>query len=158
MEQDFPGVINWYLAIDPGDMTGVATMTNGDFHSTQAPLNDVLDWVYDTLLIGTRPVIFCEDFIITPETAKKSRQTSPTDGIGALKWMAHMFDVTLTLQTPAAAKKFADDKKLKALGWYRPTKGGHANDAARHLMLGLVKNKIIDPRQLLPKEDDDATG
>lgn len=153
MEEDFPGVIRWYIGIDPGDMTGWARMINGDFASGQLPLNEVLDWVFIGLETGIRPVIFCEDFIITPQTAKKSRQTSALDGIGALKWMGHKFEVDVVMQTPAAAKSFSTDEKLKAIDWYKPTKGGHANDAARHLMLGLVSRKVLDPRQLIPEEE-----
>ena len=38
------------------------------------------------------------------------------------------------------AKSFATDAKLKALDWYERTKDGHANDAARHLVVYLVKS------------------
>ena len=32
--------------------------------------------------------------------------------------------VPLTQQTPATAKSFATDAKLRRIGWYKPTKGG----------------------------------
>jgi hypothetical protein len=140
------------IAFDPGKETGWARMSEGEFASGQAPLWDVVDWLWSALDGGLRPTIFCEDFIITTATAKKSRQTDPLDGIGAIKWMAHRFDLALYMQSPSQAKTFATDDKLKVIGWYKPTKGGHANDAARHLMVGLVGQKILDPRQLLTEE------
>ncbi len=51
----------------------------------------------------------------------------------------------LTLQTPATGKGFGTDAKLKHLGWYNPTQGGHSNDAARHLLTYLAVRKQ-DPR------------
>lgn len=145
---DITGVI----AFDPGKETGWARIQDGKFESGQGRLWPVLFWFDGILEFGRRPTVFCEDFIITPQTAKKSRQTDPLDGIGALKFLARKYDLALIMQTPAKAKAFATDDKLKALGWYRPTKGGHANDAARHLMVGLVGQKLINPRQLLPEE------
>lgn len=153
-----PGVIDYMIGIDPGKTTGWARyvdLTPGGDHDTsnfdsgQEELLSILNWVYSILLLGARPRLVCEDFIITPETAKKSRQTEPLDGIGALKWMASYFDTDLKMQTPASAKKFATDDKLKHIGWYYPTKGGHANDAARHLLVRRVELKRINPLDLI---------
>lgn len=48
---------------------------------------------------------------------------------------------------PTSIKKFATNDKLKRLGWYTPTKGGHVNDALRHLLHALCfivrDNEII---------------
>lgn len=140
------------IAIDPGKVTGWARWVDGTFDSGQEDLLDVMDWVNEILLAGVRPLLVCEDFIITASTAQKSRQTDPLDGIGMMKWFAHSYEAELLMQPPVAAKKFSDDQKLKALDWYEPTKGGHANDAARHLLLALTKRKWIDLRPLLTPE------
>jgi hypothetical protein len=145
---DITGVI----AFDPGKATGWARIQDGVFASGQGPLWDVMFWFDAILEFGRRPTVFCEDFIITTATAKKSRQTEPLDGIGTIKFLAGKYGLELTMQPPAKAKSFATDDKLKRLDWYTPTKGGHANDAARHLMVGLVGQKLINPRQLLPEE------
>ena len=137
------------IGLDPGETTGWARIYDGQFMSGQAALWDVMEWLWLALDTGLRPTIFCEDFIITQETAKKSRQTAPLDGIGAVKFMAHYFDLALVMQTPTQAKRFATDEKLMALDWYKPTKGGHANDAARHLMVGLVGQKVLNPKDLM---------
>lgn len=143
---------NMYIAIDPGKVTGWARWVDGEFSSGQAELYDVLDWLHATFDRGLRPKLACEDFIITGATAKKSRQTEPLDGIGAIKWFAHHYAVPLTMQAPSSAKSFATDDKLRNLGWYLATKGGHANDAARHLMLILLDQDKLDPKLLLKGE------
>ena len=85
----------------------------------------------------------CESYVITASTLRKTRgENWSLESIGALRWMANKHRVEFVLQTPADAKRFADDRKLKAAGWYFPTPGGHANDAARHLMLYLARNDV----------------
>ena len=59
--------------------------------------------------------------------------------IGGLRYLAVVGDeyvgpLRFVRQTPAQAKSFGTDDKLRRLGWYTPTPGGHANDAARHLL------------------------
>lgn len=137
------------VAIDPGKMTGWAKLSLGEFMSGQAELYEILEWVDASISMGLCPTIVCEDFIYTAATAKKTRQTWSTEGIGVLRYLARKADVGFHLQAPVDAKKFATNDKLKALDWYTPTKGGHANDAARHLLLYCTKNKLIDPRQLI---------
>lgn len=78
--------------------------------------------------------VVCESFTIAAHTAKKTRQYWSLESIGAIRWACMKAGVSFTLQSPADAKGFATDAKLKALGWYTPTKDGHANDAARHLL------------------------
>lgn len=51
---------------------------------------------------------------------------------GALDWVSSQRDVTFVLQPRAEVKKLVPDTVLKKLGWFKKTKDGHANDAARH--------------------------
>lgn len=93
--------------------------------------------------------------MITNETAKKTQQTSSLEIIGVLKWWYYQMDershvedsvFTLEFQTPAAAKKFGTDFKLKNLGWWQTGEqhnykdANDANDALRHGLLWLSKN------------------
>ncbi len=144
--------ITGVIAFDPGKLTGWAQVIEGSFTSGQDSLWKVINWFDLTLQRGHRPTVFCESFIITTATAKKSRQTDVLDGIGAIKFLTQKYATALIMQSPSKAKSFATDDKLKTMGWYFPTKGGHANDAARHLLVGLVGQKVLDPRQLLPEE------
>lgn len=142
------------VAVDPGKMTGMASLTLGAFTSTQMPLNEFLQRLDAALMTGLQPTLVCEDFIYTTETAKKSRQTWSTEGIGVMRFLAEKYKLSFTLQSPASAKMFATNDKLKAMEWYKPSKGGHANDAARHLLVYCVGNKLIDPRPLLEIQPD----
>ena len=45
----------------------------------------------------------------------------------------------------SGAKTFATDEKLKALGWYNPTPGGHSNDAGRHMLTHAAKQPWGQP-------------
>lgn len=146
---NFPGVIEYIIAIDPGKKTGWAHYYEGVFESGQAELWVVMAWLHKLLESGVRFTLVCEDFIINAATHTKSRQTDPLDGIGVVKWFAHHYELTLVMQTPVSAKKFSTDDKLKTLGWYYPTTGGHANDAARHLLVYMADNKLIDLKQLI---------
>jgi len=139
------------IAIDPGKMTGWARLTPRggavahSFGGGEQPLYDVLHWIHESMKQGLRPDIVCEDFIFTKETLKKSRQTYSTEGIGALRFLCEEYGSQFYVQTPAAAKRFSTDEKLKRIGWHTPGKP-HANDAARHLLLHASGEGLIDLR------------
>ncbi len=58
--------------------------------------------------------------------------------IGAVKHECRRLSVPLVLQTPAQAKSFATNDKLKAVGWY--TVGAdHERDAARHMLVYVMQ-------------------
>lgn len=137
------------LAVDPGKMTGWASLRLGEFYSDQLEWYDFLEWVDELLDRGFRFSIVCEDFIYTAATAKKTRQTWSTEAIGVLRFLSQKHDVSFTLQKPADAKAFSTNEKLKRLGWYRGTSGGHANDAARHLLLYCVGRGLVKPETLI---------
>lgn len=133
----------YIMAIDPGKMTGWARLiTPNAFSSGEQPLENVLHFIFETLEQGFKPTLICEDFIVTTQTIKKTRQSWSTEGIGVLKFFAREFGVNLTMQTPASAKSFSTNEKLKRLGWWNPGKG-HANDAARHLLVYSIKNGLV---------------
>jgi hypothetical protein len=65
----------------------------------------------------------------------RSVMTPQLDAImcnGAVDWLTTQREVTFVLQPRAEVKKLVPDSLLKKLGWYKKTKDGHANDAARH--------------------------
>ncbi len=143
----------YIIAIDPGKKTGIAGIKfedNGEwseFASAQGPLLEAVEWIEG--LAPTLDVLVVEDFIYTTATAQKTRQTWSTEGIGMLRYIAYKYSLDLTVQSPASAKKFSTDDKLRAMVWYFPSKGGHQNDAARHLLLYCTNQKLIDPRKLI---------
>ena len=85
-------------------------------------------------------------------TVRSERYTIPTgrsvvtaqlDAImcnGALDWLLTQREVSFRLHPRAEPKKIANDAVLKKLGWFRQTKDGHANDAARHVGFHLLES------------------
>lgn len=139
-------------AFDPGKMTGWARLSpGGEFQSGQLEWYDSLYFVHETLKSGGRPDIVCEDFIITSETVKKSRQSYSSEGIGVLRFLTKSYGCRFEIQTPAAAKSFSSNDKLKRIGWYVPGQD-HANDAARHLLLYAVKQGRIRLDQFIERD------
>lgn len=123
------------LAIDPGEATGWAFLYP-DGHIEAGELVDPLlfcDWSDSMLNVMDRYTVVIEAYDITAETAKKSRQYAPLKIIGTVEWLCHTYGHDFVI-SPRAAKGFATNDKLKAVGWYTPTPGGHANDAVRHLL------------------------
>ena len=124
------------LAIDPGKMTGLAyyraeqfTAAEFDFMETAAMIED---------LTPHCDLVVIERFTIGVATGKKNDVNWPLELIGITRYMTGKSDVPIVFQGPAEAKNFCPDDRLKALGWYKSTNGGHANDATRHLVTALV--------------------
>ena len=135
------------LAVDPGKATGVAMYypTYPDhppaFQSAVVPggLTGFAEWFQDYK--DYTGIIICEKFTIG---AMQTRTTSQYDALyinGYLMGVCYLERHYLTLiqQPVTSAKNFATNDKLKKLGWYDPRDGGHAVDAARHLLTYLSK-------------------
>ncbi len=141
------------IAVDPGGTTGLSfwsppgLLTVPDLSSEPRQrefwpqmVEDITGWCRHIPHV----VIVCETFKITNATVKLSQQTDALEIIGALKFVAHLYNPgPVVMQTPADAKRFSSDARLKAAGFWRPGEG-HANDASRHLLLWLAKNRLID--------------
>lgn len=136
------------LAVDPGKMTGWADWKGPDgLAAGQMPHFEFLRFA-EQLIAGQHvSAVVCEDFIITMGTLKKSRETWSLEQIGCIRYWCDKHRVPLVMQTPAQAKAFSTDDKVQALGWWQPGLE-HANDALRHLVLHLVRNRLISPEEL----------
>lgn len=132
-----------FLAIDPGLTTGMAEQTDTlKLPLTwELPVNDAMDLV-EELLDGPRYCVVMESF--TPRPGVRTWQPDALEAIGVARFLARKNGCLFELQSPADAKRFSTDEKLKKLGWHTPTEGGHANDALRHLLLGRVRHQDID--------------
>ncbi|GAA2141716.1 hypothetical protein GCM10009760_26180 [Kitasatospora kazusensis] len=132
-----------YLAVDPGLTTGWAIW--GDHHKAHGqdepmPFLDLAEeWA---ALARPASVMVVESYRITAETVRKSRQPWSLEIIGALRWIAHRHGVDFLMQTPADAKAFGHDARLKRLGFWVPGQD-HARDAYRHLALALAKHRRL---------------
>ena len=134
------------LAIDPGGVTGIAFYQDGIYTGEEVPngfdgMAHALSTAFSPLLPLDAVVI--ESFTINAGTHKKDPGmfADTTAIIGAVRYVASVYGIPVKMQTPAKAKAFATDDKLRRLGWYDSTPGGHRNDAARHLLTFLASER-----------------
>jgi len=67
-----------------------------------------------------------------------------TSIIGVIRYMTGIAGGECYGQSPAEAKSFATNDKLRTAGFWTPTTGGHSNDAARHLLVRCMKLRISE--------------
>lgn len=129
------------LAVDPGLLTGLVYV---DISERMAP-KPIASLEADTATFyravedlvpkdAEHMIIVCENFIITQRTAKLSQAPWSLMGRGFMEYWAWKYSIPFVLQTPADAKDFSTDDKLKKAGFWHVGGEGHANDAFRHAM------------------------
>lgn len=154
------------LSVDPGGTTGFAyweslwpdeedSADREVFRAWDEPdYFEAIETVRQEILSGC-DIVVCESFQISMNTLKKSTAGSLATirMMGAIEWICHCRNVPFELQSPSDARTF-DDKgdKLRLLGWW--TKGSdHARSATKHLLLYLVKTKLVDPLRVIQSEE-----
>ena len=138
------------LCVDPGGTTGLAWWRRETFRAWHLPLLDAQDNMAEWLDIEHWDLVVFESFHISARTLKVSERDSldAIEFIGVGRYLCRLHGVPFETQTPAEAKQFATDAKLRAMHWW--TKGlDHPRDATRHLLLALAKRRLIDLRQLV---------
>lgn len=123
------------LAIDPGGTTGLATWRGGGFKSWQRPFDEALAMCHQIIALeGAVDLVVCEGIAITAATLRKTRNVQDAiEYIGVVRYLSKCYGKEFVIQMPAD-KGFGTDSKLRHVGWWNGTTGGHANDAARHLL------------------------
>lgn len=140
------------LAYDPGKITGYAVASGGELKlHGQLPIFDFQRWAeefiptyapWGLLVVG-------ESFIIGQATMSRGADAHwAIEARGTVKYWCQKWGVDHASQQASAVKGFATDAKLKAIGWHKPSPGGHANDAARHLLVCMVNRKELDLSRL----------
>jgi len=139
------------VAVDPGKMSGVAYFRPDAiglpdaFFSWQTDTWAAVRWIERYLEFTRVEAVICEDYVITHETLKKTRgENWSLESIGALRYVSFKAEVPFTTYTAGESKRFSTDSKLERAGLWNPTAGGHANDAARLIMLHLAKTRRLD--------------
>lgn len=136
------------VAVDPGKVTGVAVYYPETTRCTtwEKPCWEAVRAVHRGLERGRISHLVVEAFTISMRTLKLTRgENWSLESIGALRYLASLVpDLEEFHVQPVEAKNFGTDRKLRALGWYHPTPGGHRNDAARHLIAFIAARKL-DP-------------
>lgn len=140
------------VAVDPGLTTGVAVYEHGGFSSFEIPggLLPAVACVRD--LLTPNAVLVFEKFVISSSTVKKDLTDAYTALYinGAIQVAAQERQALRVVTQTPAQKEWAKDSFLKALGWYQVGLGGHANDAARHILKYLADSRTL-PHELLTK-------
>lgn len=150
------------LCLDPGKASGVGILDYSDLDNIEIVFSgelqpvDLYKWLsqtfYDAKQAGDSLECVAEDFLITPQTGKNSAAPWSLKGNGALELMCTLYEVPYTYQTPARAKNFVPNDRLKAVGLWHKGGEGHARDALRHGVLYLVEKKNWRPENLLVKD------
>lgn len=140
------------VAFDPGKTTGVADWTQeGGLATNELTVPEVYqcleDMARDTRGFETR--IVSESFVITVNTAKNTQAAWSLNLIGVFQYFSWSYGWPLTMQSPTVAKTFATDAKLRHVGWWTKGRGGHANDASRHLMTYAAQRGLVFDRQTM---------
>lgn len=134
------------LGLDPGKMSGVAFWVPGQpINAVELNEDDTIDFVRVHIQVhvdaNARLLIGAERFIPKADTSKHTRQTHASRIFDVLSQDARgLRVVTWSSQEPSVAKRLGTNETLKKLGWWNPTKDGHANDAARHVLCALLKH------------------
>ena len=125
------------IDVDPGNVCGIAIL-EPDFTFNSNELSPMMTTRVVERVINerTRCLIACERYDINGKKVL-TQQLEALYTIGALRHIAAQYDVTFLLQNRSDAKKVTD-YTLKNFGWYKKTKDGHANDAARHVCQTLL--------------------
>lgn len=153
------------LFCDNGKMTGwfVIDFASEDFMGGEMPHAAFLDWMDPSSQYSNAPLtewrldrVVAEKFDITPTTYQAIDAKQPlwaVEQIGCLRYWCTTLKIPFELQS-RTAKKWADNDKLKKIGWYAPALGvkgeaGHRRDAARHALKWGTDHKVIDLETLL---------
>jgi hypothetical protein len=148
----------WVAGLDPGNSTGLLITRvragqpctpylrfqgdpNQALHTLEAAVRQAALWQERVLIAGER-------FTVTDKTGKRTAQPTPLKVLGAAEQLSYQYaNVEFILQSPADAKKLANNARLRELGFYtrasdvgRPD-ANDVNDAARHALLALARRR-----------------
>lgn len=134
-----------FYVVDPGEMCGYIMLSSAGnvLGFGEAPPYEtvkILEQYLDENAVPVATYIVAERYTITPVTHKMTRQYAALETIGALRYVAAKHRRALHLQD-RSEKGRVSNSLLIDLGWYKPTRDGHANDAARHAFRALMKHQ-----------------
>ncbi len=144
------------MGVDPGGTTGVAIIDvlwdesryepSPDTHvmDTQieavwGPGPDSIGWQLRDIIVAYRPnLIVPENFIVTNNTIRYTRQPDALWIIGGVRFIADLLMIPVHIQTASLAKTTWDSKRITSTGWGKVVKQKHARDALRHALTACV--------------------
>lgn len=141
------------IGVDPGTTTGIFAASvsivdtlrgrevRTDFRAYELDASKAFAMMQLQLDRLRDPTVVCERYIVTQRTARLTQQPAALEMIGALRQLCADRGVHFVLQMKSDAARIAKNAVLKRIGWYQSGQD-HANDAARHALLGLAS---VDP-------------
>lgn len=138
------------VAVDPGKMTGVALFSSrGEepelLESHEFLRDDLERWLEDVLDSEEDVEVVAERYIMGDKDSQWSLKY-----LGVISYLSRKAGWgEPTIQTPADAKNFAPNDRIRALGYWHRGGAGHANDAIRHGVLYMVRKQLISAKSLL---------
>lgn len=154
---------NLLISIDPGKASGFAVLDYTNLNDVKILYSGELDQMQtvsevDTLFTDAEDPsdyeIVMEKFTITAQTGKNTNAENwSPEIIGAVRYLAWREGVSFSEQTPAMAKNFVPNDRMKNIGIWHVGGEGHARDALRHAVLYLVDRKGWRPSGLLATDE-----
>ncbi len=142
---DLPGERGerYILGIDPGKATGIAIYQRDRDRLLSTIIEGGIEgfaaWYHSIVLAEPEWYeVVIEKFSIMESTAEKTRQYDALYINGFVLGSNGIYGIPTEQHLVSNVKKFATNKKLKNLGWYKPG-AGHDNDAARHVLAYVSK-------------------
>jgi hypothetical protein len=132
-------------AFDPGNTTGLAVFADEPINGQRLFMGQGTKeeiWQYmDFVTAWGRPVLWVVEDTRPRPGHVATWQPSGCRMTGVIEYYACRRGERMILQSPATAKSFSTDQRLKLLTWWVPGKE-HANDAARHLLLAMAVHHL----------------
>lgn len=138
------------IGVDPGKTVGIAVYLDGRFSSLELPRADALSWITG-LVAATYPAPFLAVERFFRGSGRGPARTVEVDApevIGELAALQREFSLMGAEQSPVDAKSVCPDHWLQRMRWFN-SGHPHANDAARHVKLALMRNFRNEFRQVL---------
>jgi len=147
------------VAVDPGATCGIAFYHNGRFETMQLPKREALGFIHGVVEgladAGIRPALVVERFTVGRGPRRPmSPQLDAQEVIGALYDLSTLLLLDFWRQNVADAKMVGSDASLSRIGWYR-SGWPHANDAARHIYLTLMRHYPAEFKRVVRGETQD---
>lgn len=129
------------ICLDPGVTTGIATGWIDEIKGTMEVGSaeekfEVWD-IYDYLVEHAPNFVVYERFEFRRTRTPNNVELYPREVIGVIRLYCHstgLLEKKTYPRMPGQDWQYFTDKKLKDDNVYKATKGGHANDAVRHLL------------------------
>lgn len=131
------------VGVDPGKVTGIAmwwdpfvydnSEKGSDVETAEVELSTSVVPVIRRMLDDRRPfAVGIERYI---QNSRKTHQPAANEVTGAVKSLCEELLVRCVYQSPGPAKRAGSTHVLKKLGWWTPSKDGHANAALGNMLL-----------------------